>query len=161
MSLMANPMLALADYQRVVSSGMELDPAEFDGEYLKRRGEIAKGVTRYDYVKIIDREVQALAMFPQEKLFNSVPVYSVGYAVCENRRGKGLAVEAVTTGIEDLKVILGRSGIKKFYVEALIDKTNSYSIKVAEKIFSTSGTPHTDDETGIPALLFYKLIQTV
>lgn len=158
MSLMANPMEALNDYQRALNTGMEINPNEIDGDYLKRIGEIVRGVTRFDFVKIVDQEVQAIAMFVQEEPFNNTKRYSVAYAVSEKYRGRSLAIETATKGLEELKKTLRRDNIQKFYVEALIDKTNIHSIKVAEKLFSSLGTPKEDDETGTPALLFYSLI---
>lgn len=158
MSLMTNPMEALVDYQRVLDSGIEIDPLEFDGVYLKRSGEIVENVTRFDYAKIIDKQVQALAMFVQEEPYKAVQRFSVAYAVAEKFRGHNLAFESVTKGIDDLSQILARNKVQKFYLEALIDRTNIYSIKVAEKIFLSSGFAAIDDETGTPALLFYRLI---
>lgn len=158
MSLMTNPMEALVDYQSVLDSGIEIDPSEFDGVYLKRSGEIVENVTRFDYVKIVDRQVQALAMFVHEDPYNAVERFSVAYAVAEKFRGRNLAIEAVTKGIDDLRQVLARNKVQKFYLEALIDKSNLHSIKVAEKIFLSSGIAAVDDETGTPALLFYRLI---
>lgn len=156
MSIMTNPMEALVDYQRVLDSGLEIDPSEFDDDYLKRSGEIVENVTRFDYAKIVDKQVQALAMFVQEEPFKGAVRFSVAYAVAEKFRGRSLAVEAFNKGIADLNKILVQNKVSEFYVEALIDKTNMHSIRVAEKLFLTAGLAILDGETGTPALLFYR-----
>ncbi len=158
MSLMANPMDALLSYQHALNAGT-IYTHEMDGCYLKRYGEVKSG-KRYDYVKIVYGEVQALAIFGEEEPpFNGVNRYSVGYAVSETRRGRGLAVEAVNKGIEELKKEFGRVGMKSFYLEAVVGETNSHSIKVAKELFpGSAGKATTDSESGTPSLLFYKLI---
>lgn len=156
MSLMANPMEALLKYQHAVNAGA-VDPNQIEGGYLKLSGEVPSG-KKYDFVKILAGEVQALAIFGEEESYKGVPRYSVGYAVSENHRGRGLAVEAVNKGIEEFKKEFSRLKIKNFFVEAMIDKNNTPSIKVAKKLFPGDGVPKPDSETGTPALLFYKLI---
>lgn len=65
MSLMANPMEALLKYQHAVNAGM-IDQSQISGSYLKLSGEVPSG-KKYDFVKILDGEVQALAIFGEEE----------------------------------------------------------------------------------------------
>lgn len=83
---------------------------------------------------------------------------SVGYAVNESYRRRGLAIAAINKGIEDLKKIFSATKIKNFYVDAVIDQTNLSSIKVAEKIFSGSGEVIIETYSKRPLLHFKKLI---
>lgn len=160
MADMANPMDALLSYQQALRAGMPFDLNDLDADaYWKRNGEVA-GATRFDYVKIIDGEVQALAMFVEEEPHNGTARYSIAYAVSETHRGRGLAVEAINKGIEDLKEKYSRVRVKSFYVEALIDQTNTPSIKVAKQVLSESGFATPDSETDTPALLFYRKFLT-
>lgn len=158
MSRMANPMEALVSYQQALRNGMPLDHNDLDNDsYLKRNGEVS-GAKRFDYLKIVNGEVQALAMFVEDEPHKGITRFSLAYAVEENHRGRGLAVEATTKGIEDLKTRCAQVGIKRFYVEALIDETNTPSINVAKRVLPGPGNATVDDETGTRAVLFYKLI---
>ena len=154
---MANPMDALRSYQKALETGMPFYPEEFDGAYLKRNGQV-NGAIRFDYVKIIDGKVQALAMFAQDDPFKGVDRYCVAYAVSEAQRGQGLAVEAVNKGFEDLTKKFSEAKITGFYIEAMIDATNIHSIRVAKQLFPSPGVPTTDSETGTQSLLFFRLI---
>ena len=156
MSLMANPMDALQSYQRRFDTA-PIDSSQLDASYLKLSGKV-NGGKKYDFVKIVDGQVHALAIFGEEESFNGVARYSVGYAVSESQRGRGLAVEAVNKGIEELKKEFDRMRMNSFYVEALIDVTNTHSIAVAKRLFSGPGFAKTDSETGTPSLLFYRLV---
>lgn len=157
-SLMADPMNALRSYQQALDAGMPVDPSELDGDYLKRNGEVS-GAMRFDFLKIIDGEAIAIAMFVEDEPHNDVARYSLAYAVNENHRRRGLAIEVVNKGIEDLKKKFGQVRMKRFFVEAVIDKTNVPSINVAKQVLLGPGIAITDSETGTPALLFYRLIQ--
>lgn len=154
MSKMADPMIALREIQQALNNDIRFEHRKLSVEYLAMNKDFPDGGKTYSYAKIIDREIQALAIFVVEEPHRNVSRYSVGYAVKESHRGRRLAVEAVNKGIEDLKIKFG----KNFYLEALIDEKNIHSINAAKKIFPGSGIPKPDEETGTPALLFYKLI---
>ena len=158
MSLMADPMIALLSLQQAVGAGdPTVNPHDIGEGYVMLYDE-PNGGKRFSYAKIIHREVQALSIFGLADPIDGVPCFSVGYAVNENHRGRGLAVEAVNKGIKELQMGFGRTKMKSFYVEAVIDETNVYSIKVAEKIFSSPSVATKDHYTGTPAVYFKKLI---
>lgn len=159
MSSMANPMEALVSYQQALDAGIQIDPDEMDGDYLMRAGEVA-GAKRFDFVKIVNRKVQALAMFVEDEPYKGVARFSLAYAVSENHRGRGLAVEAINRGVEDFKSKFSQAAVKSFFVEALIDQNNTPSIKVAKQVLPGPGVEKPDEETGTPALLFYKRFST-
>lgn len=158
MSKMANPMEALSSYQQALNTGWKYDHAhKLDEHYRMLSGKVKSG-KKIDFIKIVKREVHALAIFGEEEPFEGINRYSIGYAVSEKNRGNGLAFEAVNKGIEELKNHYRLLGFKSFYIEALIDEENTHSLKVAEKLFTTLATSVPDEETGTPALLFYKII---
>lgn len=157
MSSMADPIDALHGLQEAINAGTPLNLRELDADYQTRCDESDFG-KRYIFSKIIDGEVQALAIFGLESPIGGEECYNVGYAVSENHRRRGLAFEAVSKGIDELEKIFSRTAKKSFYLEAVIDVTNSPSIKFAEKLFSGSGALTMERESGLPALHFKKLI---
>ena len=158
MPSMANPMVVLLSLQQSLNDGMPIDPTDLDANsYLTFYDEQPSG-SRFSYAKVVDRQAQALSIFGVEERVANLDCFSVGYAVAEEHRGRGLSVEAVNKGLADLKRKFGRK-MESFYLEAMIDVTNAPSLKTAEKIFSVPGVKTTDDESGTPALYFRKLIQ--
>lgn len=116
------------------------------------------GRRRFSFVKIVVREAQALSIFGLESPIRGIPCYNAGYAVKENCRGRGLAIEAFNIGLEKLKIALRCENLNSFYVEAIIDEKNTSSLAVARKIFPGNGMPMEDGESGTPSLYFVKLI---
>ena len=157
MEQMANPMTALLEIQEALNSKVQFDVLELDGGYKTWFNELSKG-KKYTFAKIINSEIQALAIFGLVNPVNGIECWSLGYAVSENYRRRGLAVEAVKKGIEELRKIFSRTSLKSFYIEGVIDIENNPSIKLAEKIFSSAGRKIIDEESGRRALLFEKLI---
>jgi RimJ/RimL family protein N-acetyltransferase len=156
---MANPMDALVATQEALRNGASFDPPELDDEgYAKVYDEPFSGGKRYSYIKVISGEVQAVAIFGLDDPLDGVECYSVGYAVSENHRGRGLAVEAVNKGIANLIQRFSLTSMKRFYVEAVVSVTNSHSIKVAEKLFPGSRENIIERCTGEPALHFKRLV---
>ena len=156
MLLMANPIDGLHDFQQALNIGMPV--SKLDAGYIERYDEI-DGRKRYSYAKVVDGEVQALATFGEEELIKGVNCYSVNYSVGEKYRKRGLAVEAVNKGIEELKKKFIRLKNKSFYVDAIIDVTNIQSLGVAKKLFSGPGLPMPDSYSGAPALYFNRRIE--
>lgn len=154
---MADPMEALLDFQRALDNETLFNSQ--DNSYLMFYDEPFEGGRRFSFSKISKKEIQVLSIFGLEDPINEITCYNVGYAVSENHRGKGLALEAVLTGIESLKKKLKEEGLKIFYLEAIVGITNKHSINVAEKIFSSKGIAMPDRESGTPALYFKKIIQ--
>ena len=154
---MANPIGILIDLEEKLRRGMPADFCELDMNYKMFFDEFPGG-KRYIYARVVEGEVQAISIFGLEDPFKGIERYSVGYAVRENCRGRGLSVEAVNKGIAELSLVLKRMRIGRFYVEAQIDEKNIPSIKIAERLFPQPPFPFIDYETGNPAKCFHKLI---
>lgn len=153
---MADPMIALRLLQKALDAD-QVDLRGLDGGYLKMEDAVPSG-ERYSYAKIVDGVAQAVSIFGLDDPIDGVECFSVGYAVNENHRRRGLAVEAVNTGIEDLKKRFLQTKLKRFYVEAVIEVKNISSIKVAKKLFSEPGIPCIETYSGKRSLQFKKLI---
>ncbi|MBK7889295.1 MAG: GNAT family N-acetyltransferase [Bdellovibrionales bacterium] len=132
MSPTLNHMDGLLSLQQALNSGLRVN--KLDADYIEHLDEIPSG-RRYCYAKVVAGEVQALATFGQEESINSVDCYSLNYAVSEKYRRRGLAVEIVNRGLEELKKHLRKSK-KSFYVDAIVEMTNTPSIEVAKKTIS-------------------------
>jgi RimJ/RimL family protein N-acetyltransferase len=154
----ANPIVVLQGLQQSLNDGMPVDPTDFDANsYLTFYDEQPSG-SRFSYAKVVNRQAQALSIFGVEERVGNIECFSVGYAVSEEHRGRGLSVEAINKGLADLKRKFGHK-MESFYLEAMIDVTNAPSLKVAEKIFAVPGVKAIDDESGTPAFYFRKLIK--
>lgn len=158
MAEMANPMDALLGIQDQLNSGYTVDRSMFVGDYLVIPDERSDTWKRYLYVKIVEEEVQAISIFGLEAPIDNVVRYSIGYAVRQNNQGRKLSVEAANIGIDDLKKRLAGTKIESFRIEALIDETNAPSIKIANKLFSSSGVKTLDQSSGTPSIYFEKMV---
>ncbi len=154
----ADPMNGLRNFQRELDNGTQMEFRELNKSYFARFDEFPEGGKRYSYLKIMNGEIQAISMFGLVEPIKGVDCYSIGYAVNENYRRRGLALESVNLGLADLAVILGQMKMKKFYLEAVVDVDNMPSLILAKKLFSSLGLPTKDYPTGKPALYFKKLI---
>lgn len=159
MPLMPDLMNALTSLQKELDRGLPVNPCELAPQY-KMVFDQPNGETRFTYAKIINGELIVLANFVLAEPIDGVPCFNVGYAVKPSHRGNGLAYEAASVGIEELKNGFGRTQKgRSFYVEAIVEANNQPSIKVAEKLFAGSGEAITDAPTGKPALQYTKLIK--
>lgn len=152
----ADPMIPLLELQRLIDDSPP-EPGTLDEDGFAKLQDQRTSGCRYSYVKIVSGEVQALAIFGTENSINGIPSFSIGYAVAEKHRGRGLALEAVKKGIGDLKSRLPKVGIDRIYIEAVIANTNLHSIEVARRIFSTAGRPILEVESLTPSLQFLEL----
>ena len=159
MSEMADPIVILNRFQEVLDQGMPLDSDELEENYKFYYDEPENG-RRFSFVKVINREAQSLVIFGLEDPIEGLTCYNVGYAVKESFRGRGFAIEAINHGLKKLIKQLSDEGIKKFYLEALIDKNNINSISVAKRFFSDEPVLTIDRESGTISLQFKKIVYT-
>lgn len=155
---MADPIIPLHEMQKALDNGEFIVPSDLEQGYLSMYDEVPSG-KRYSYAKIVNNEVQVVAILGEEDRLNGIECYSVGYAVNEKHRGRNLSIEAVNRGLQDLiRILKHTTTIKRFYLEALVATTNFSSIKIAEKLFSSNGELTVDTESGTRSLFFHKLI---
>jgi hypothetical protein len=156
---MPDLMAAIDSLQKEIGRGMKTIPCELNSQYRMIYDE-PHGEKRFTYAKIIGGKVQALANFVLAEPIDGIPCFNVGYAVDPKHRGRGLGLEAASTGIAELKNGFGRTlKGKDMYLEAVVEKTNTHSVKVAQQLFSATGDSITDAPTGKPALYFKMLVK--
>lgn len=106
----------------------------------------------------MNSEVQSLAIFGLENSVNGITCCNIGYAVKEDHRGRGLAIETVTRAIKKMKIQLARENIKSFIIEAVIARDNHPSLSVARRLFRSQGVPALETESGTLSFHFQRLI---
>jgi hypothetical protein len=156
-SMMADPIIALLKFQDTINAGGPVDPEVLNEGYAILPDEINGGI-RNSFAKIVDGEVQAMSIFGLVDPIDGLHCFNVGYAVKESCRGRGLAVEAVNKGIKELSKSFVNAGVRRFYIDALIDAKNIHSLNVAKRLFSNLGVPAIDESTGTPSFYFKRLI---
>jgi len=89
------------------------------------------GVLRYIYAKINVGQVESIALFVLIEPIKGIPCFQMGWATIESMRGRGLATEVTTKGLDELRTGLKRNGVKQFYLEAVISESNQPSNALA------------------------------
>src|SRR5438093_8729151 len=104
------------------------------GTVRMQRGEIYPGLRvlvdkpngdlRLTYAKVIAGTVQSIAVFVLTKSVGRVGRFSLGFAVNESRRGRGLGKEIVVQAIDEMLRGLTRNGMSAFFVVAAVPESN-------------------------------------
>ena len=159
MPVMSNPMDALLTLQPAIDSGgVSLSPCELYND-LWVLVDYPMGELRITYATMSDGIAQAIAQFVPADPVEGVPCFSLGYAVLEADRGRGLATKTVANAISELRLGLRRRGMKQFYVEAIVSPSNAPSNRIAARLLSSSPVSVIDAPSGEPALQYLKLIE--
>ncbi len=136
---------------------MQLRPCELHPE-LQVLVDHPNGVLRLTYAKVEKGRVQAVALFVPAEPVGGVPCFGVGYAVAEATRGRGVAAKTVQNAIDELRNGLKRNGQPRFYVEAIVARTNAASNRIAARLLSDTPSEGTDSVSGEPIYQYLKLI---
>ena len=129
---------------------LPLQAAALSPDFWAMRDEPLPGVLRLTYALITD-EVLALVIIINAEPIKGVPCFAIGYAVPEEHRNNGFAKRAVDAALNELQHGFFRSGLKHFFVEAIIGEENTASQKIAATALSASFTTCNDDQSGLPA----------
>lgn len=116
------------------------------------------GYLRISYAFIKGRQVRAYAMFLSTEPMDGVPCFQLGYAVRPEYRGHGLGSEIVRKAIEELYSGL-KGSMPAFYIEAVVDRNNFVSQRIAEKHLSEDAIEVSDGYSGEPAIAYIRFME--
>lgn len=155
---MTDPSDALALYQQAfVAGAIPLQPGTLDRDLFVGVDQ-PNGNVRFSYMRVNGRTLSALVMFAQSRLVDGYPCFSVGYAVPEAYRRRGLASSSLAAGLAELEHGLRRASIPQIHVEAVIGADHTASQKVAEVIFPDPPKEIVDSVSGLPAFHYIRKI---
>lgn len=161
MPQMTDPTDALVLYQQAFATGQiplqsgALDPTLFVAV------DRPNGHVRFSYMRFEGRTLIVLVMFAQSGLVGEHPCFSVGYAVPEAYRGKGLATNTLVAGLAELEHGLRRANVPAIHVEAVIARNHAVSQSVAAAVFDDAPTEIVDSVSGQPALHYIRKVPLV
>lgn len=157
MSSMTNPHDGLVSFQRALDDGdINLHRCVTDNELYVYVDTPSPEVLRYTYTRLLPNHISSgISIVVMAEPYEGLPCFQVGYAVPIEYRGQGNATDVLTASIKELRAGLSRNGVNSpIYIEALIDKTNTDSIRVAEKVLGPYVKEAIDKFTGTPAYQF-------
>jgi hypothetical protein len=161
MDEIGNPIVALIDMQNAIDNNIPLQLTDLADNYKFRYDNMAPDQQRLFLAKVAAGKVQSITIFGLERPINGKVCFSVFYAVEEQNRNKGLAVEGFNVGLNQLKLHLSQTtNLQEFYVDAVIDKNNTPSLAVARKIFDSPPTSILETYSNKPAFHFKRLFRT-
>lgn len=148
MPKMTDPSDALISFQQAYLTGkIPLQKGELDPNVYVHMDR-PNGEIRLTYVRLIDRAVTAIVIFVQCDPLENLPCFSIGYAVPEPFRRKGLAKTTIRSAIEEMKMGLKRNGVSSFYIEAIVGDNNEASRSLAEQTISKTSKSVVDQFSG-------------
>jgi hypothetical protein len=160
MPAMSNPMDALVTLQPAIDNGeVILRPCKLHPDLWVLQDE-PNGELRTTYAVLENGIVQAIAQFLPAEPIDGIPCLALGCAVLEAARRRGLATETVSKALAEMRNGLRRSGIRRFYVEAVVGVTNEPSKRLAARLLSPQPVACTDEFSGEPALQYVRLIRS-
>lgn len=114
------------------------------------------GETRLSYARMAGNTVVALVQFIPCDPVEGEPCFNVGWAVAEPYQGQGRAHGAISAAIKEMQNGFNRSGMKAFWVEAIVGEDNIASQRLAEKILSGPMKKATDSYSGDPIVQYLR-----
>jgi hypothetical protein len=159
MAKMSDPHHALVSFQECLSDGnFQPDRCSLHRE-LSYLVDFPTGSPRMTYALIdSDNVVKAMVLFSRVGNVKNTPCFAMGYAVAEQFRRQGLALEIVEKAIAEFSTYL-KEKTSQLYINAVVGVENIASQKVAGRILSDTPTAITDEVSGLPALYYLRLFQ--
>lgn len=154
MSSMTDPMNALDQFQTAFEMGLIPVQAGRLDQSIWFAHDSVNGKARFSYMRARGKTLTVLVMFVQNGVEDGNPIFSIGYAVADEYRGRGLAKSTFLAALRELSTGLASANVPAIQVEAVISPSNFASQAVAMAVFHHKPSSITDSESGEPALLF-------
>jgi hypothetical protein len=157
MPSMTDPMVALVSFQQaLLDREVRLQPRELDPDIFVYADKPAPDVSRITYVRLDGRTVKAFVNAISAGHIDGLPCFQLGVAVPVQYRNNGYAKSILTSAIAELKNGLSRNRIPSFYVEGIVSVDNEASKRASAATISSTPTPVTDKDSGLPALQYLR-----
>ena len=159
MPQMTDPINALKELQKALDNNLvQLTPCDIHND-ISVIVDQPTGVPRFTYALVESRKVTAISLFVLTEPIEGLPCFNVGYAVLDNKRGKGIGTDILKKGIEEMHQGFARNGHKEFYIEAVVGVENHPSNSIAKKIISTTPIQDQDHFSGEEAFQYLRKLQ--
>lgn len=136
---MADPHVGMVSFQRaLLARTIDIYPVRQYVDLFSHLDEPEPGIQRFTYACLSEdrKRVVAFVSFIMNGEIDGSPCIAAGYAVPEEFRGHGNAKRVLKHAIQDLVFQAGRKGLKRIYIEAVIDVENIVSQRVAESVLT-------------------------
>lgn len=158
MPSIVNPMDALKTFEPALKRGaLEISRGTVHPELLVHVDR-PMGETRVTYARMRGEAVGAMAIVIPSQSLDGVPVFQIGYAVPQHLRKRGLAKEVARAAVDEFTADMARSGVRSFYLEAVVGTRNIASRKVAEQVIGGDPREVIDQDSGEAALQYVRKI---
>ncbi|HGL5836871.1 TPA: GNAT family N-acetyltransferase [Serratia marcescens] len=158
MAEMTDPHTSLVGFQKALDTyGISPSKCSLHSD-LSELSDSAGGEPRLTFALIKNGIAKGIVIYVAAPSLDGIRCLSIGYAVAEQFRNQGVAKEIIEKSLEQLSFTF-KGKIPRFYVEAIIDKTNIASRKVALKVLSDSPTPITEKISNKPAYRYVRLVE--
>jgi len=155
MPAMTDPSTALESFQEAYDGGhIRLKKCSLDTKLYFFADE-AMGSRRHTYMRVENaKTITAFVILAWTESIDGTPCLAIGYAVPEKFRKQGRAKDAVRAALAEMKHGLSRLPTKTYYVEAIVNRTNEGSKRIAERFISDKPEAITDEISGLPAFRY-------
>lgn len=156
---MTDPMDALRSFQPAFrAKKLDVRKGELDSTILVHADQ-PEGEPRFTYVKTNGSKVTALAIIIRAEPIAGEHCFAIGYAVPEDERGMGQATKIVQAALAEFQHGLARNDLTTFHIEAVVDKTNLASQKVAARTLTAEPRDGRDSISGKPVFVYSRRFQ--
>lgn len=154
---MVDPHLGLVSYQQALSQGLlHPKPGSIHSLLTVLMDDVPDG-KRITYAYMDGEIVKATIVYVMNGSSDGKPYFQVGYAVAENFRNQGVAQKALQMSIDEMTAGFGRL-IPSFFIEAVVSKSNTASLRIAQKIIGGQPDEITDKNSCEAALRYTMLV---
>ena len=113
---------------------------------------------RLTYVRLDRGMVTTMVQIVPAEPYEGDRVFNVSWSVPRELRTQGRATQTFLAALREFRHGMTRSGLKAFWIEAVVGQDNVASQRVAEKVITAQPIPITDDFAGEPALQYLRRI---
>jgi hypothetical protein len=148
-----NPMTGFKLLEQAFSQGFRMRPVlGTDDVHI----EIDNGVVgpRFTYARLSGLKVQQLVVLDESQPLNGLPCFCLFYGTLEELRQNGLTSSFIQDILKHFMGDLPQHYGKQYYIESLIETTNTASLAIAAKLFGEPSHDGVDEESGIPTRIW-------
>ena len=159
MPSMVDPHIGLVSYQAALVQGLiHPIPCKLHRDLTVLFDDAPDG-KRITYALMTGSTVKAMVIYTPNGSADEKPYFQVGYAVAKAFRMQGIAKRALQMSLEEITEGF-RASIPSFYIEAVVSRSNTASLRIAEAVIGGLPEEIIDQHSGENSLRYTTSVGT-
>ncbi|AXR05387.1 GNAT family N-acetyltransferase [Salinimonas sediminis] len=130
-------------------------------DFIKMHADKPQGQPRFTYARMEGKKVVSIVILIPAQPIEGVLCMAIGYATHKLRRKRGLAIKTIEAALKEFQHGMSRNSVSDIMIEAIVEKENIASQKLAKRVFMDEPREGKDQYSGEACFAYVRKLSEI